>query len=67
MSDDQDQQDIDAAAEHQMSMEEARQRREHDPDLSFWIKLHDETIARQRVEMAKAQALDFALRRIFRE
>lgn len=60
------QQDIDSAAENQQ-MEEARRHKAQDPDVKFWAGIHDDVLARQRVEMAKAKALDFALRRIFGE
>jgi hypothetical protein len=66
MSDD-IQQDIDDAGEHQMTLEEARRRKELDPNNVWWIKIHDDVVARQRAEMAQAKALDFALRRLFRE
>ena len=66
MSDD-IQDDIDSAAEHQLTMEQARQRKEQDPANVWWIAVHDELLARQRAEMAQARVLDFALRRIWRE
>ncbi len=59
-----DQDDIDSAAEHQQELEH-RRLMEGDPDL-FFIRHHDEMVARQRAEAAQLRALNYALDKLFR-
>lgn len=61
-----EQEDIDSAAEHQQELEEQERLRESDPTLAFWIKHHDETVARHRAEQAQLKALNWALDRLFK-
>ncbi len=60
------QDDIDSAAEHQMTMEEARQRRLQEPDIAFLARTHDEAVARHLAEAAQMKALNWALDRLFK-
>ncbi len=62
---DEDQMDIDAAAEHQ-HMEEARRHKEQDPDVKLWAGIHDEAVARHLAEAAQLKALNWALDRLFK-
>lgn len=64
MSDEQEQADIDSAAEHQQVLEQ-RQLREGDPDL-FFARNHDEMVARHRAEQAQLKALNWAMDKIFK-
>lgn len=61
-----DQGDIDSAAEHQQSLEEARRHKEQDPDVKFWASLHDEAVARHLAQAAQIKALSWALDRLFK-
>ena len=60
-----EQNDIDDAAEHQQQLDlEHRLLHEGDPDL-FFIRHHDETVARRRAEQAQLKMLKWALDRMF--
>jgi hypothetical protein len=63
---DETQDDLDSAAEHQQQLEEARRHKEQDPNVRFWAGVHDEVLARHRAEAEQLKALNWALDRLFR-
>lgn len=62
---DDEQSDIDSAAEHQQ-VEEARRHKEQDPEVKFWANVHDDMLARHRAEAAQLDILNRALDKLFK-